>query len=193
LTKIEKILASDGNEIKEQLVLGSLFLMIFERFKNYVEDDLIKTRIYIPQQEFDQGLTHERKKNLHKSFIETYGEGQESQHKNKIFRAILTFLHKKNEITLEELETVEKLYSLRNEIGHELFDILTNDEKPSLSEKNVQLCFKIYRKLIRWHIKWGLEKDCPKMLEEHSNFEGVENIETLQLAEIISKALHKNI
>ena len=148
--KITKLFKSDGQtngrDTREQLVNAALLLMIFERFKKYtygcVETFLAK------EWEFKNDKLIYKRSDEFKQLIKEHGKGEEGQHNNQTFRAALRWFHQSKAIDIKEFDEIERLYSLRNEIGHELFEILADDNKEFISSKDVVNAFLIYKKII---------------------------------------------
>lgn len=90
---------------------------------------------------------------------------------------------------------MERLYSLRNDIGHELFLILADDNKNPITLYEVIFPFYLYIKIVRWWWKEIEVASDPDMTEEKYNsidFDEVESSDTLFLREIMDKALSDN-
>jgi len=79
-------------------------------------------------------------------------------------------------------------YTLRNEIGHELFRVIADDEKNPLTLGNVLTTFGIYVKIVRWWVK-EFEAAIDPDSYENADFEQVESADTMSLRVIIQKSL----
>jgi hypothetical protein len=93
------------------------------------------------------------------------------------------------------LKDVERLYSLRNEIGHELIRILAEDGRAPITVFDVLLAFSTYLKIVRWWVKEVEGTTDPDMTEEKYNnidWDNVESTDTIILREILRKALEGN-
>src|SRR5438067_3235988 len=123
--RLMAIFDGDGSEIREQFIFAGLLLTIFERFKKYVVEqvdsffsDYIEVR--------DGNLKYSRGAKF-KKLIKEKGAGAPGQHANKEFRAALHWFYDLGAITENECNEVERVYALRNDIGHELFRIIADD------------------------------------------------------------------
>lgn len=56
-------------------------------------------------------------------------------------------------ITENELNDIERIYMLRNDIGHELFHIIADDNKRPIKLADVMITFSVYLKIMRWWVK----------------------------------------
>ncbi len=61
--------------------------------------------------------------------IKDKGDNLPRQHRNKEFRAAVHWFHELGAITEEELNGIERIYMLRNDIVHQIFRIIADDNK----------------------------------------------------------------
>jgi hypothetical protein len=194
LRRLKSIFDGDGTEIREQFIYAGLLLTIFERLKTYVVNQV--DGFFSNHIEFRGGETKYRRAEKFKTLIKERGNGQPGQHNNQVFRAALHWFHECGAIDKEELDDVERLYSLRNEIGHELLLILAEDGKQPITIYDVLLAFIVYVKIVRW---WWKEVECatdPDMTKEKHDsvdWDEVETTDTMLLREIFNKALSDNL
>lgn len=193
IEKIRKILEGDGSEVREQLLLAALLLTIFERFKLYIVDQVdgfFSNHTTIK----DGNLSYERGQKF-KKLINEKGGGQPGQHGNRAFRAALHWFRDLGAISPEEFDYVERVYTIRNHIGHELYLILADDRKAAIHWFDAVQVFAIYLKITRWWVKEVEIATDPEMTEEkydRIDFDGIESMETMLLREIMIKALKGN-
>jgi hypothetical protein len=112
-----------------------LLLTIFERFKRYAVnqiDGFFSTRI-----EIKEGSLKYTRGEKFEELVRERGVGQPGQHANKEFRAALHWFYNVNAIDKDEFDEVERLYILRNEIGHALLQIVAADGKPPITLSDV--------------------------------------------------------
>jgi hypothetical protein len=84
---------------------------------------------------------------------------------------------------------------LRNEIGHELLQIIAADGKSPITLFDVVLTFGVYVKIVRWWIKEIEAATDPDMDEEKykdTNWDSAESMDTILLREIMAKTLADN-
>jgi len=188
--KIWAIFEGDGIDIRNQMIFAGLLLTVFERFKVYVVehvDGFFSNDITI----VDGELLYRRADEF-KKLIKERGHGEPGQHANKVFRAALVWFYDLHAISKEELDDVEKLYSLRNDIGHELYQIVADDQKTNIRVWDILLTFSIYVKIVRWWVKEVEASTDPDMTQEKfdaTDFNATESMDTILLRNIISKTL----
>jgi hypothetical protein len=188
--KLMSIVTGDGAELRRQFILAGLLLTVFERFKWYVVDQ-VDGFFAAGFQVKDGDLTYTRGEKF-KKLIQERGSPSGRQHNNKEFRAALSWFSDLKAISKEEFEEVERLYTIRNEIGHELLRIIADDGKNPLKLIDVLTAFSIYVKIVRWWIKEievATDPDLDPMTYENMDFEKSDSSETLFLRSIINKAL----
>lgn len=191
--RLKAIFDGDGAEIREQFIYASLLLTIFERLKTYVIDHV--DGFFAAQLEIKDGIIKYTRGLEFKQLIKDHGSGESGQHNNQVFRAALHWLRSLDAIDRDELDAIERLYSLRNEIGHELLLILAEDGRQPIAIHDVVVAFSVYVKIVRW---WWKEIECttdPSISkEEYENIDWyeVETIDTIILREILNKALNDN-
>jgi len=170
--------------------LAGLLLTIFERFKEYAVkqvDEFFAHRYEVR----DGDLTFIRGEAF-KSLIKERGKGQPGQHANKDFRAALHWFRDLNAIEQWELEEVERLYTLRNAIGHELFAIIADDNKPPIKASDVVMALGIYVKVVRWWIREidaTTDPDMTRAKYDSINWDETESADTAFLRLILQKSL----
>jgi hypothetical protein len=84
---------------------------------------------------------------------------------------------------------------LRNEIGHQLFQIIADDAKQPVLLSDVLITFGVYVKIVRWWVKEVEATTDPDMTTEryeNIDWEQVESTDTVFLREVINKALAEN-
>ena len=142
----------DGNDQRyaTNLFSQSLILVIFERFKKYVVDHV--DGFFADRIEIRNGDLKYTRGEEFKALIKEKGVGDPDQHNNKVFRAALQWFFDLDAIQKAELEDVERLYTLRNDIGHELLLVIANSKAP-IRLIDVLITFDIYVKIVRWWVK----------------------------------------
>lgn len=191
--KLNKIIEGDGSEIREQLILAGLLLMLFERFKKYTLDQV--EGFFSSHYEFKKGNIVYRRGEEFKKLIKESGKGEDGQHGNEAFRAALKWFHDFEAISKEELNEIERLYILRNVIGHELFAIIADDNKHPIKIEDICTVFVVYLKIVRWWIKEieaVTDPDFDQEKYENSDFDSAESFDTIFLREILKKGLIGN-
>jgi hypothetical protein len=188
--RLRAIFESDGTDIRRQLLLAGLLLMIFERFKRYAVAQV--DGFYAHSFEIREGdLTFVRGQKF-KALIKEKGQGKPGQHANKDFRAALHWFFEAGAITQDEFEEVERLYARRNEIGHELFAILADDTKHPLKVIDVATALVIYIKIVRWwvrEVEIATDPDMTAEKYESISWDEVQSIDTELLLQILNKSL----
>ena len=188
--RLKAIFDGDGTEIREQFIYAGLLLTIFERFKTYVVgqvDGFFSDHIEI----MDGTLRYSRGEKF-KQIIKEKGAGEPGQHGNKAFRAALHWFYDLGAITKSDLDEVERIYALRNEIGHELLRIIADDLKNPITLEDVLVTFSVYVKIVRWWVKEveaTTDPDFDQEKYDNTDWDNVESTDTLFLREIIRKAL----
>lgn len=182
--KIKILFESEGKEIKQQLIISVLFLMVFEQFKKFVVSTV---DAFCRECNNDNMLT--KRGPEFKEIIKKFGKRKsEDQHNDSTFRGALHFFSDLDAITSEEVNEIERLSLVRNDVGHELFNIIIDDRKPIIIFENINTIMGLFSKLHKWYIK-QIEADInPFFIEnkDNINFDSYE-IELLKL--IIWKAL----
>lgn len=167
--RLKAIFDGDGGKIREQFIYAGLLLTIFERFKTYVVGQV--DGFFSDHIEIKDGDSRYTRGEEFKQIIKDKGPGEPRQHGNKAFRAALHWFYDLGAITESE-----RIYALRNEIGHELLRIIADDAK----------------KIVRWWVKEVEASTDPEFYQEKydsTNWDEVESTDTLFLREIIRKAL----
>lgn len=192
-SRLKAILDGDGTEIREQFVYAGLLLTIFERFKTYVIDHV--DGFFSTHMEIKDGTLKYTRAAEFKKLIKEYGSGQPGEHNNQVFRAALHWMRSLDAIDQDELKAVEHLYSLRNEIGHELLLILSDGNKQPITIHEVVAAYGIYAKIVRWWLKEIEFATDPDITQEQYNsiaWDDVASFDTLLLWEILDKSLSHN-
>lgn len=191
--RLQAIIDGDGTDIRQQLILAGLLLTIFERFKEYAVSQV--DSFFAHQYEVRDGDLTPIRGETFKTLIKERGKGQAGQHGNKDFRAALHWFRDLNAIEQWELEEVERLYTLRNAIGHELFAIIADDRKRPIKVSDVAMALGIYVKVVRWWIREIEAATDPDMTqEEHDRikWDETESTDTAFLRLILQKSLAGN-
>ena len=190
--RLKAIWDGDGSDLREQFIYAGLLLTIFERFKNYVVDHV--DGFLSNQMQIADGDLRCIRSDEFKRLIKERGMGKPGQHRNKDFRAALHWFYDLHAISKEELDEVERIYLLRNEIGHELFRILADDSKAPLELKDVLVTFGIYVNIVRWWVKEVEVPINPDFAKDYYSIEvdDIESTDTIFLREIIHKTLSGN-
>ncbi|HEX3495405.1 MAG TPA: hypothetical protein VHT48_08570, partial [Methylocella sp.] len=127
-----------------------------------------------------------------KALIKEKGRNEPGQHANKEFRAALHWFFDLGAISKHEFDDIERLYALRNEIGHRLLHVVADDGTTPLALQDVLTTFAVYLKIVRWWIKEveaTTDPDFDQDRYENTDFDQAESTDTLFLREIIRKAL----
>jgi hypothetical protein len=124
---------------------------VFERFKKFVVDQV--DGFFADHIEIQNGDLKYRRGEEFKALIKERGVGDPGQHDNRVFRAALHWFFDLGAIERDELDDVERLYTLRNEIGHELLLIIADDAKAPIRLADVLITFGVYVKIVRWWVK----------------------------------------
>jgi hypothetical protein len=188
--RLRAIFDGDGSEIREQFILAGLLLTIFERFKKYVVDLL--DGFFSDHIEVREGDLKYTRGEKFKKIIKEKGVGAPGQHANKEFRAALHWFCDLGAITEDEFNDVERIYTLRNDIGHELFHIIADDSKNPIKLDDVLTTFSVYVKIVRWWVKEvevATDPDFDQEKYDNTNWDEVESGDTVFLREIIRKSL----
>jgi hypothetical protein len=164
--------------------------MIFERFKTYVVaqvDGFFANRLELRGGELSP-IRGER----FKALIKQKGQPDGRQHANKEFRAALHWFLDSGAITQEEFDEVERVYLLRNEIGHELLRVVADDGINPLTVMDVLTPFAVYVKVVRWWIKEVEATTDPDMSPEgydQVDWDQAESSDTVFLRTILQRVL----
>ena len=188
--RLRAIFDSDGSEIREQFIFAGLLLTIFERFKKYVVDDV--DGYFSDHIEIRDGHLKYARGEEFKKLIKEKGVHAPGQHANKEFRAALHWFCDLGAITEDEFNDIERIYALRNDIGHELFQVIADDNKNPIKLDDVLTTFSVYLKIVRWWVKEveaTTDPDFDQEKYDNTNWDEVESIDTIWLREIIRKSL----
>ncbi len=188
--RLRAIFDSDGSEIREQFIFAGLLLTIFERFKKYVVDDV--DGYFSDHIEIRDGHLKYARGEEFKKLIKEKGVHAPGQHANKEFRAALHWFCDLGAITEDEFNDIERIYALRNDIGHELFQVISDDNKSPIKLDDVLTTFSVYLKVVRWWVKEveaTTDPDFDQEKYDNTNWDEVESIDTIWLREIIRKSL----
>jgi hypothetical protein len=191
--RLSKILDSDGSEIREQFIVAGLLLTIFERFKKCVVDRV--DGFFSDHIEIRDGRLKYTRGDEFKKLIKEKGVHAPGQHANKEFRAALHWFCDLGAITEDEFHDIERIYALRNDIGHELLQIIADDNKSPIKLDDVLTTFSVYLKVVRWWVKEvevTTDPDFDQERYDNINWDEVESIDTIFLREIIRKSLLGN-
>jgi hypothetical protein len=188
--RLKAIFDGDGTDIRQQFIYAGLLLTIFERFKVYVVDQV--DGFFSEHIEIKDGVLNYTRGERFKQIIRESGSGEPGQHGNKAFRAALHWFYDLGAISKHEFGEVERIYALRNEIGHELLRIIADDTKNPIKLEDVLTTFSVYVKIVRWWIKEVEATTNPAFNQEeydNADWDSVESSDTIFLREIIKKAL----
>jgi hypothetical protein len=188
--RLRAIFDSDGSEIREQFIFAGLLLTIFERFKKYVVDHV--DGYFSDHIEIRDGHLKYTRGEKFKKLIKEKGVHAPGQHANKEFRAALHWFCDLGAITEDEFNDIERIYALRNDIGHELFQVISDDNKNPIKLNDVLTTFSVYLKIVRWWVKEveaTTDPDFDQEKYDNTNWDEVESIDTIWLREIIRKSL----
>jgi hypothetical protein len=192
MEKIENLLNGDKSDIRNQLIYAGLLIMIFEQFKKYVLETI--DSFFSNEIEIREEAAIYKRGEKFKHIIKNHGKGEKGQHTNDAFRAALKWLLTEfNVISKKEFDEIEKLYLIRNNIGHELFRIILDDRKDLININDIYTVLNIYLKIYRWWLKEIEASTNPSFAEyDHDliDFGSAELIETLLLRKIIDKVLN---
>jgi hypothetical protein len=191
--RLREIFDGDGSEIRQQFIFAGLLLTIFERFKEYVIDhvDWYLHDLSAPIEIRDDYPKYKRGDEF-KKLVKEKGVHAPGQHANKEFRAALHWFCDLGAITEDEFNDVERLYALRNDIAHELFQVISDDRKNPIKLDDVLTTFSVYLKIVRWWVKEVEATTDPDFEQEkydNTNWDEVESFDTIWLREIIRKSL----
>jgi hypothetical protein len=188
--RLRAIFDSDGSEIREQFIFAGLLLTIFERFKKYVVDQV--DGFFSDHIEIRDGHLKYTRGGKFKKLIKEKGLHAPGQHANKEFRAALHWFCDLGAITEDEFNDIERIYALRNDIGHELFQVIADDNKNPIKLDDVLTTFSVYLKVVRWWVKEveaTTDPDFDQEKYDNASWDEVESIDTVFLREIIRKSL----
>jgi len=191
--RLRGIFDGDGSEIREQFILAGLLLTIFERFKTYVVEQV--DGFFSSDFEVRDGRLKYSRGEKFKKLIKEKGNHVPGQHANKEFRAALHWFCDSGAITGNEFNEIERIYALRNDIGHELFRIVADDNKNPIKIDDVLTTFTVYLKIVRWWVKEveaSTDPDFDQDKYDNTNWDEVESTDTVFLREIIKKSLLSN-
>lgn len=183
----------DGNAIREQLIYSGLLLMIFERFKKYVIGQV--DGFFADEIEICGGDLKYKRGEKFKRLIKEKGDKGDKKpgkHNNKDFRGAMYWFYDLGAVTQDEFDDVEHLFSRRNDIGHELLQIIADDTKTQITLMDVLLVFDVYVKVVRWWIKEveaTTDPDFDPEKYENTDWSSVESTDTIILRQIMHKAL----
>ena len=191
--RLRAIFDGDGSEIREQFLYAGLLLTIFERFKDYIVDHV--DEFFSHEFQIKDGSVKYTRSEEFKKLVKEKGSGVPGQHANKEFRAALYWFYDLGAITKHEFDEIERVYALRNEIGHELFRIIADDCKNPIKLGDVIITYAVYLKTVRWWVKEveaTIDPDFDQEKYDNTNWDATESTDTLFLREIMHKALLGN-
>jgi len=193
IEKLNRIFESDGKEIRDQLIFAGLLLTIFERFKSFVVENV--DFFFSEEVSIKNGRLNCKRGVGFKNLIKEKSKGGLGQHNNKEFRASMHFFQDLGAIDEFELGEIERIYTLRNEIGHEMLRIIADDEINKITLYDVVFAFCLYIKISQWWFKEVEEGADPDMTQEKYDsisWDEVQTVDTLIIREILQKALSDN-
>lgn len=184
------LFSEDGTEVRQQLIYAGLLLLIFERFKRYIVDHV--DGYYADHVEIRNGEFHYTRGEKFKKMIKEKGGYKAGQHSNREFRAALHWFFDLGAVTQKEFDEIERLYTLRNEIGHELLQILADHHKTPITLSDILTTFQVYLKITQWwwkEVEGTTDPDFDQEKYDHTDWNSVESLDTTFLREIIDKGL----
>ncbi|MCP1270623.1 hypothetical protein [Acetobacter cerevisiae] len=182
-------LITETDNIKETLILSSLFSILLERFKKYI----IETVDSFFASDFEQrnGKLTLLRGNSFKDLIKKYGKNDNGKHNCKDFRACTYFFLELGYMSQEDVDTANRYYDEKNNISHELYEIIADDKKQGVYIDDILTIYTIYKTVVR---HWIREVEATTGMiepEDYDNydFDNAETIETILLWRMIESAL----
>jgi hypothetical protein len=149
-------------------------------------------RFFATKFQFKDGRLVSTRGEAFKALVREKGSGDPGQHDNKVFRAALRWFHEFNAIDKAALDEIERLYALRNEIGHQLFEVIADDRKKPVALMDVLVTLGVYVTIVRWWVKEIEATTDPDMTQEryeNTNWDEAESSDTVFLRLILQKSL----
>ena len=140
----EELNILSDERICEELQFYSLYLLLFERFKNMVVE---KVRLLLCSFSVADGREIYKESN---DYIKLKNKKYNGKH--NMFFSSVEWMKNNNVITQNEHELIIKCRKDRNNIGHETLNVLFCSNKEEMLNRFIEL-FKIYDKVDKWWIK----------------------------------------
>lgn len=180
----------EGNaDIRENLIISSLFSIVLERFKKWS----ISTVDHFFASDFKgaNGQLVLTRGDDFKELIRKYGKMENGKHTCRDFRACTYFFLELGYMTQEDVDTANKYYDEKNNISHELYEIIAEDGKNGVYIDDILLLYTIYKNVVR---NWIREVEATTgMIEpedyDNCDFDNAETIETVVLWRMIESGL----
>lgn len=187
--KIKTLLESEGEDIKQQIIIPGLFLMVFEQFKKFVVSTVDG---FFCRFECNNGKIVTERGPTFKEIMKKFGKRKNAdQHNDSTFRGALHFFSDLDAITSEDVNEIERLSLIRNDVGHELFHIIADDLKPIIKFEDIDTIMGLYSKVHKWYLKEIEAEIHPLYIDKKDNidFENVSLLEIELLKCVILKTL----
>lgn len=167
--KFSRAIFGDGNDIRQELMAASLFIMTYECLKDFVEDRF-KGFFTDVSEATGNGTVIDTFSPIwpevkEKSLSDSLGE-QETRYKElakklanidmgkvTLFQAGCAWLHKMEAVTDDDMILLIQISKFRNELAHELYRWLFDDSVPQIEAKIVNAPINLYFKISNWWIK----------------------------------------
>lgn len=187
--KIQSILDGDMAKVKKQLLYAGLLLLIFESFKKrivYKVDYFFGGELKL----VDGMFSIVKKSKEFIEYIKQNGEGEKEHHNNLSFRSALKWFKDLGAICQKEFDEFERIYLIRNNIAHELINIIVDDNLQYIKQQDIEFIITIYTKIEFWWFK-EIEVTTNPMLayKDSQNFEQFETCEIFLLKLVLTKIL----
>ncbi|GCE82691.1 hypothetical protein [Komagataeibacter diospyri] len=174
---------------QETLIISSLFSIMLERFKKYI----ITTVDHFFCSDFEQRngkLTLLRGDDF-KELIKKYGKINNGKHNCKDFRACTYFFLELGYLDKEEVDTVNRYYDEKNNISHELYEIITDDKITGVYIDDILYLYNVYVKIQRHWLRDVEATTGAIDIKDYDNydFDSAHTFETIFLWRIIENAL----
>lgn len=165
-----------NDKICEELQFYSLYLLLFERFKNMVVENV---KLLLCSFSIEDG---KEKYKESREYIKL--KNKKYNGKRNIFLSSIEWMKNNNVITQYEQDLVIKCRTDRNNIGHETLDVLFHYNKKGMLNRFIEL-FKIYDKVDKW---WVIEYEMPMADVDYRNvdFDNVMSGDLLMIRTLIN-------
>jgi hypothetical protein len=158
--KLYEAVFGDGKKLSEQLILSSLFIMAFECLQDFVRgnfqdffSDGYKTAkdgtvIPIEGKKFGElkEKYHEHYKALAKSLLNV------SIERKNLFQSACGWFHEMQAFSDEDIKLIILATQIRNDLAHELYKWLLDDNVPHIEIGMVRGLLNLYFKISNWWI-----------------------------------------
>lgn len=140
---------TNNEKVKENMMFFSIYLMLFENFKEYCVSNL---KSFFQEVRIIDGKAQITTSDEYKKL-----ENKKFNGKKNIFLATLNWFVDIGAISREDFEKILCIRDDRNRISHELLELLYDDCNENMV-KNFLECIEIYKKVDRW---WILNIEIP--------------------------------